>query len=600
MKQFLITLAAIFVSVLIFILFTSIIVFFSVRETPPKVDDGAMLVLNLNQPISDRAQPGFDFSNVPDLLISGAPSATFTLRELMAVIDHAAEDDRISGIYLTGNVPTGGTFFSGSATLRELRESLERFRETGKKIYAYEEGYNMRSYYLASLADSVFMHPFGTMGTRGYSTTRMFYKGAMEKFGFKMNLVSVGDYKSAPEVWYRTDMSAEDQEQRLALMDGHFGQFSADVAASRGVTVDAVHDLVENIDRFTDNQMLVEAGFIDKVTYIDEVFDFLREFTGEDDRTKPFRQVSYSNYRENVKDKLFPKKGDQIALLYAEGAIVGGSGLPDVAGDRFGRTLRQIRTDDDIKAVVIRVNSPGGGVTPSEIILREMRLLVEEKPVVVTMGNVAASGGYWISSFADHIYANPTTVTGSIGVFGMFPVLDELVGEYGFAYDGVKSHTFANLRTDSRSPTARETALINAGINKVYDQFLERVAEGRELEMDAAHEVSQGRVWTGTAALENGLIDELGGLNDALAKAAELAELEEWQVKTYERAPGFQARLLQQFGTRSAEADIYTDSAHPSLADQYLTSLAQLMKFFSELDDPNGMYVRLAPGFYIE
>lgn len=594
MKNFFTTLIAIFTSVIIFAGILTIVALFAMRDDKPKVESGSILVLNLNQPISDRPV-SIDPQEFAQQLITGSGvSSTFTLRELIKTINHAAEDERISGLYLTGSVPTGGTYYSGTATLREFRDALMSFREAGKPIYAYNNSWNMRSYYLASAADSIFMHPFGTMSVSGYSTSRTYYKQALDRFGVKIYISREGAYKSALEPYFREQMSAEDREQRALILERAYEQFSGDVSVSRGIETEVIHALSSDPIMMSDAQAIFGAGFVDRVTYYDEVLTALRKFTGVEDESKPFTQINYGAYREAVGKKMFQKGKDKIALFYAEGGIVGGSGRSNVAGDYTARQLRSIRNDDKVKAVVLRVNSPGGGVYPSEVILREMRLLAEKKPVVVSMGNVAASGGYWISSYSDYIYANPTTITGSIGVYSMFPVIDDIASEYGFSFDSVKTHPFADLRTSERSPTPEEWAMIQGFTTGIYDDFLHRVSEGRSMDRGKVHEHAQGRVWSGLDALEIGLVDELGGLMDAIDKAVELAELDDWEIKTYEPAEDFRTRLLRQFGA-GAKADASFETP-TGISEKIWRALS----FLNQLDDPNGIYARLPYDIIIE
>jgi len=596
MKNFFTTLLAIFVALLIGTLLITGIIFLAVsKDSKPKVEKGSVLVLNLNKPISDREVSVNPQEFAQNLLTGGGVSSSFTLWELMHVIKHAAKDEKISGLYLTGSVPTGGTFYSGTATLREFREALATFKESGKPIFAYNDSYNMRSYYLASIADSVFMHPFGRMGITGFSTSRTFYKEAMDKFGVKFYVSRVGAYKSALEPYFRNEISAEDREQRTRIIENHYAQFADAISESRELTIERLHELSGSPRILRDANSVLDEGLIDRITYYDEVLAALRAFTNVEDASKPFTQVSYDNYLKFVGDAIYPKGKQNIAFFVAEGGIVGGSGTSDIAGDYTARQLRSIRNDDKIKAVVVRVNSPGGGVTPSEVILREMRLLAEVKPVVVSMGNVAASGGYWISSFADYIFANPTTVTGSIGVYSAFPVFDDIASEYGVSFDSIKSHPFSDMMTSDRSPTQEEWDIIHSSTLGIYDDFLDRVAEGRSMNKDAAHEMAQGRVWSGIDALELGLVDELGGTLDAIAKAAELAELDEWAVKRFERTDDFRTRLLRNFG-----ASATTNYSNETQTAKFATELSRFFQVINQFNDPAGTYARLPLDFVIE
>jgi len=595
MKNFLTTLLAIFVAFLLVSVVLSGVVFFALsKDSKPKVEKGSVLILNLNKPISDRELTVSPQELAQNIVLGDGVSSSYTLLELIHVIKHAANDDKISGMFLTGGVPTGGTFFSGSATLREVREALEYFKEAGKPIYAYNESYNMRSYYLASVADSIFMHPFGRMNITGFSSSRTFYKEAMDKFGVKFYVSRVGSFKSALEPYFRSEISREDREQRLRLMEHHYGQFASHVSESREISIDRLHELSASPRILRDPYAVRDERLIDRVTYYDEVLASLREFTNVKDASKPFTQVNYDTYMKYVGNSIYPKGKQNVAFVVAEGGIVGGSGTSGVAGDYTARILRGIRNDDAIKAVVVRVNSPGGGVNPSEVILREMRLLAETKPVVVSMGNVAASGGYWISGFADYIMANPTTVTGSIGVYTAFPVFDEIAGEYGITFDSIKSHPYADIMTSDRSPTAEEWELIHSSTLGIYDNFLDRVAEGRELDKDFVHEIAQGRVWSGNDALEFGLVDGLGGTLDAIKKAAELAELDAWAIKRYERSDDFRTRILRNFGVSK------TNSVDSSQQSGLGSELVRFFQIINQFNDPSGTYARLPLDFMVE
>lgn len=600
MKQFLLNLlsifVAIFVTLFIIIGIFSAVVFFAVKDDKPEVNKGSVLVLNINRPISDRPVTVEPSEIIQNAVLGGGVSSTINFRELLHTIDYAATDERISGIYLTGSVPTGGTYFSGQATLLEVRQALEDFRESGKPIYAYNDSYNMRSYFLASVADSIFMHPFGSLSVPGYSTSRTFYQNAMERFRVKLYISRAGSFKSALEPYFRTEMSAEDRLQRMSILEGSYNQFMQAVSDSRGIEPELIEAFSSDPIRMRDANAVLEAGFADRITYYDEALSALRAFTEIEDESKPFTQVSYANYASNAGSKKYESGKDNIALVIAEGGIVGGSGKSNIAGDYTARLLRGIRTDEDVKAVVVRVNSPGGGVTPSEIILREMRLLAQEKPVVVSMGNVAASGGYWISSYADHIFAAPATITGSIGVYSMFPVLDEISEEYGITYDGIKTHPFADLRTSDRSPTAEEWEIIHSSTMETYDDFLDRVSEGRKMDRTHAAEIAEGRVWTGLDALELGLVDEIGGLRDAIAKAAELAETDDWRIKTYEREDDFRTRILRSFNV----SVIGETGLRENTMSKLPANLLSIFNYLNQLDDPNHTYARLPYDIIIE
>lgn len=595
MKNFLSTLLAIFVAFLIgSVAFFAIIFLALNKESKQTLETGSLLVLNLNKPISDKEITLSPQELAQNVVLGDGVSSSITLLELIHVIKYAAKDEKISGIFLTGAIPTGGTFFSGSATLREVREALMYFKEAGKPIFAYNESYNMRSYYLASVADSIFMHPFGRLNITGFSSSRTFYKNAMDRFGIKLYVSRVGSHKSALEPYFATEISPEDREQRLRLMDHHYRQFATHIAESRSIAEVRLNELSASPKLLRDPLLVLEERLIDRVTYYDEVLASLRAFTGVDDSSKPFKQINYDNYLKYAGKGIYPKGKQNIAFVVAEGGIVGGSGTSGVAGDYTARLLRGIRNDKSIKAVVIRVNSPGGGVNPSEVILREMQLLSEKKPVVVSMGNVAASGGYWISAFADYIIANPTTVTGSIGVYSAFPVFDKIAGDFGITFDSIKSHPFADIMTSDRSPTQQEWNIIHSSTLGIYDNFLNRVAKGRNLDIDFVHQIAQGRVWSGVDALEFSLVDGIGGTLDAFNKAAELAELDTWAIKQYKKSDDFKSRILRTLGA-STFTDGYASSQSPQV-----TELRRFFQIISQFNEPNGIYARLPLDFMIE
>jgi protease-4 len=607
MRQFLkYTLASFTGSLLFFILLTlllgvgaiglvGVLVASVAREaTAPEVEKDSVLVYNLSTLITDSE----DIPDPGSFLFEGPSPPQLTLREALVAIDAAATDDHIVGLFLQGDAFMG----IGLASQMELYQAIERFRESGKPIIAYDISWTEQEYYLASQADTIYLNPFGDVEMNGFYAETMYQAEALEKLGVGVQVTRVGKYKSAVEPLIRDSMSPEEREQTQRLLQDLWQTMLADTAAPRSLQPQQLQTIA-NQQGFLFGEEAKTQNLVDEIAYEDEVLVALRQITGEqpadgesadaEDETS-FRHINLTRYADMVEDDLQTRRAsDQIALVYAEGPIVDGEagsgfGQPQViAGNTLARQLRQLRYDDDVKAVVLRVNSPGGSATASEVILREVRLLKEAgKPVVVSMGNVAASGGYWIASLADSIVAEPTTITGSIGVFSLFVNLETLGDKVGINWDGVKTAELADIFTSSRPKTDQELAILQKAVDQIYDEFLARVVEGRDLPLETVADIAQGRVWSGKSAQQLGLVDELGGLDRAIALAAELAELEDdWQLQQYPEADEWQ-RFFETFLTQGF--------ASPSTVDPISTQINRLLDDLSlvrTLNDPQGIYL---------
>jgi protease-4 len=607
MRQFLkYTLASFTGSLLFFILLTlllgvgaiglvGVLVASVAREaTAPEVEKDSVLVYNLSTLITDSE----DIPDPGSFLFEGPSPPQLTLREALVAIDAAATDDHIVGLFLQGDAFMG----IGLASQVELYQAIERFRESGKPIIAYDISWTEQEYYLASQADTIYLNPFGDVEMNGFYAETMYQAEALEKLGVGVQVTRVGKYKSAVEPLIRDSMSPEEREQTQRLLQDLWQTMLADTAAPRSLQPQQLQTIA-NQQGFLFGEEAKTQNLVDEIAYEDEVLVALRQITGEqptdgesadaEDETS-FRHINLTRYADMVEDDLQTRRAsDQIALVYAEGPIVDGEagsgfGQPQViAGNTLARQLRQLRYDDDVKAVVLRVNSPGGSATASEVILREVRLLKEAgKPVVVSMGNVAASGGYWIASLADSIVAEPTTITGSIGVFSLFVNLETLGDKVGINWDGVKTAELADIFTSSRPKTDQELAILQKAVDQIYDEFLARVVEGRDLPLETVADIAQGRVWSGKSAQQLGLVDELGGLDRAIALAAELAELEDdWQLQQYPEADEWQ-RFFETFLTQGF--------ASPSTVDPISTQVNRLLDDLSvvrTLNDPQGIYL---------
>lgn len=565
-------------------------------DTGPQVKNKSVVTFDLSVDITDT-KPVSTTSQAIGEALSGESNNTIALRTVLDAIEEATRDDRIVGIYLYGNMNPSGTG-SGFATLKEVREALEKFRAAGKKIIAYDTDLDEREYYLSSVADTLVLNPFGVVEINGFSSEGTFLTGALQKYGIGMQVTRVGKYKSAVEPFLLTKRSPENQAQTAKLLGDLWSEFRATVGKSRKIQPNQIQAIADN-QGFLMAEDALQRRLVDKLAYFDEVVADLKQLTGSDAEDRTFTQISLPTYAKAVEPTLDQPAKNQIAVVYAEGEIVNGQGgLREVGGDRLARQLRELRLDDNVKAVVLRVNSPGGSVTASEVIQREVVLIRKEKPIVVSMGDFAASGGYWISTYANQIFAEPNTVTGSIGVFGLLPNIQKLANSQGVSWDVVKTARYADSITVTRPKTPQELAVHQRAVDQIYERFLNKVAESRKLPKQNVAEIAQGRVWSGVAAKQLGLVDEIGGLGDAIQAAAKEAKLgDDWELEEYPRTRTLEEQLLKQlFGDPSAKA-----AAKPvdPLTAEFL-KFKQDLSALQSLNDPLGVYVRLPLDFRIK
>lgn len=463
--------------------------------------------------------------SVPDPIaaLQGNYQSSVALRKLLEAIEFAATDEGVLAILIDGSMQ-----ISGRAQRHQVHSALLEFKESGKKIYAFSDSYDMQSYHLASLADEIYMPPMGDFYMMGMSAELNFYAEALEKIGIEFQVTKVGKYKSAVEPYILREASAENKSQIESLLEGMQLELLNDIALGERASVDRLQEIIDTVGMFSADEAIAE-GLVTKSMYRDQLIDYMVGEFGLNESEDSFIQVGGNAYL-GAFDFSDDDNGN-IAIVYADGEIVDGWSTDSIGGDSLSEELRALRREDEIQAVVLRVNSPGGSAYASEQILREVELLRESgKTVVVSMGAVAASGGYWIASRADAIVAQASTITGSIGVFGMFPNYQQLREKIGVNVQPVKTGKYADVFGLSRSKSADELALFQKSVDRVYEDFLDRVTSGRGLERDAVHEIAQGRVWTGAQALELGLVDVLGGLDTAIALAAELAGIEDIAV----------------------------------------------------------------------
>lgn len=554
------------------------------QETAPATPKSAMLVVDLTMSINDKP-PSVTVDKVIQQAISGNELPVIGLRKLINAIKYAKTDKKIKGIFLTGNLQSVN-FGSGYAAISELRDALVDFKGSGKPVEAYVVNAMPRDYYVFSAANNVAMNPFGELMFNGLGVEMMFYANAFEKWGIGAQPVRVGEFKAGIEPYIQDHMSEANREQTMILIQGLWDSMAAEVAESRGMDLGQL-DAIAGSDRSFVADKALEHGFVDELIYFDEVLEKLKGVAGDDAEKRTFSQIDIASYMMSNPVNGSVSEDDEIAVVYVEGVIVAGEGdVNQVGGDKLARRLRDIRLDDDVKAVVLRVNCPGGGAQASEIIQREIRLLRESKPVVASMGYVAASGGYWISTYANRIFAQDNTITGSIGVYGLIFNIQDVANNVGITWDYASTHDFAGSWTMTRPQTEEEMQQLEDSTTWYYDKFVQKIAESRNMDPEYVDSVGQGRTWLGKDALEVGLVDELGGLEAAIQHAAELAELEEgdYSVTDYPRGNDLDDMINALLEGR--ELDVSIDPA-TGLIRQVQKDLEWLKSF----NDPRGIYL---------
>ncbi len=595
MKNFLSSMLGALAALMIFaggaacLFFVLLVAISAVGQKPAVVEDGSYLVLDLSTNITD-APPLIDFG-----ALMGNRQEVLQLREITRALKAAAGDSRIKGLLVVGSLQPGG-YGSGYAALEEVRAALLAFKASEKPVKAYLTYASTRDFYLASVADEVALDPYGAILLPGLAAEPMFLAGAFEKYGVGVQVTRVGKYKSAVEPYTRQDLSPENREQLQKLLDDLWGGLLGDIAAGRGLQPAAIQAVVDAEGMIRADTALA-AKLVDRVAYRDEIIEDLKQATGRAGTKDTFPQIDLAAYAQVAPGSAaIATGGGRIAVVYAEGEIVDGEGEPgQVGGTKFARELRRLRQDDDIKAIVLRVNSPGGSASASEAIQREMRLAAKAKPVVVSMGSYAASGGYWISSYSERIFADTTTITGSIGVFGVLFDVKKLANDFGITFDSVKTGRFADTLTISRPKTAAELAMIQRAVDWIYGEFIGKVAESRKLERAFVEEIAQGRVWSGTEALKLGLVDEIGGLTQALDYAAGKAGLKPgYRVTEFPRKKELGeaiAELVEQVRPPNAKSGVY---------EELLGRLQAELETLRAYNDPQGIYARLPVGLNLQ
>lgn len=478
------------------------------------LEDNSVLNLRLNGPISERVAEEDPFTS---LLASDVPTA-MGLNDIVSAIRKAKSNDRIKGIYIDSRMMT-----ASMATLAEIRTELQSFKESGKFIVAYADTYTQTGYYLASLADKVAINPQGSLDLHGLASMPLFFKDALDKLGIEMQIFRVGTYKSAVEPFTQNEMSDANREQVTSFLNDAWRFLRNDIAASRSLTPAGVDSLANRMPLVQSTDFLLSSHLVDTLLYETEMKDYLRSLLSLD-QEKEIPSATVANMK-SVTTKTVKKTDNTIAILYAQGNIVSGTGSANIQDKYMVNQIEKLRKDKEIKAVVFRINSGGGSAYASEQIWKAITELKKEKPVVVSMGDMAASGGYYIACNADKIVAQPTTLTGSIGIFGMIPNFEGTTHKIGIHTDVVKTNEFSDFGNFTRPFNEQERLLMQNMIERGYDLFLTRCAEGRNLPKDSLALYAEGRVWTGNQAKEIGLVDELGGIEKAIEIAAGMASL---------------------------------------------------------------------------
>jgi len=517
------------------------------------IDQNTVLQIKWTTPIQDRSSDnpfeGFDFNSME----SNKPLG---LNDILKNIDKAKDDPNITGIFLDME-----TVPAGASTVMEIRNKLLEFKESGKFIYSYANNYDQRAYYLASLADKIFMNPDGMILFKGLHIQLVFLKNLLDKLDIEMQIVRGPDnkYKSAVEPLMLDKVSAANREQLETLINSVWGKLIIDISKSRGISLEDLNRAADNLD-VTEADKALELRFVDGLIYRDEMIKLLKEknnVTADDD----LKYISFGKYNNVKTSKSIMVTKNRIAVVFAQGEINQGNGDPkSIGSESMSRALRKAREDDNVKAIVFRVNSPGGDALASEVIRREVELAGKEKPIIVSMGDVAASGGYWISTNADYIFAEPTTITGSIGVFGIIPNFKELFNnKLGITFSDVMTNKNSDFIDVMKPMSEFQHEKLNSFIIEIYNKFVHLVAGTRNLDPDFVDGIAKGRVWSGTDALELGLVDQLGGLEDAINYAAEKAELgDKYRIREYPIRKPFFKQLVEEI-TGETKARIIDD-----------------------------------------
>ena len=564
--------------VLILIIVMGALMSFDTSETYT-VKKNSVLHLNLAGVMTDRVE-----KNPLAEFFGENATPKIALSDVLSSIELAKTDDNISGIYIKA-----GILSASSASLTEIRNALKGFKEdTDKFVVAYGDIYTQGAYYLSTVADKVIINPEGSLDIHGFSVSPMFYKGLLDKVGVKMQIFKVGTFKSAVEPYINNEMSVANKEQVSSYINDMWATTSNGIAEARNIDIKKVNEIADYAPALRETKYALENKLVDDLMYESEVHKHLKDLMGVA-HDKKISLVTPENMVSAYPETAVSDKNDVVAILYAEGTINSGSSRDGITDGRLIRELKNLEENKNVKAVVLRVNSPGGSAYASEQIWKAVADLKKaNKPIVVSMGDVAASGGYYISCNADKIFAQPNTITGSIGIFGMFPNVEGVTNKLGLTFDNVKTHQLSDFGDITRPMREEEKVLVQSYVNRGYDLFLKRCAEGRGVSSDSINVVGQGRVWTGNQALALGLVDEIGGISDAVEAAAELANLgDSYATSSYPKPVDF----FQSFFVTKKE-----DLASQMMKD-YLGADYQMFKVMQDIKGQDYIQARLPYDF---
>ena len=572
MRNFLKTMLAVICG---FALITMIFIFIvlgilgtSMSTPSVSIKPNSIFVIELNGTVQERSN---DLSNYTSLFNS-SDIKYIGLDDILDAIATASTDDNIKGIYLKC-----GVLSAPPASISEIRDALIRFKETGKFITAYADNYSQSAYQIASIADKIYMNPEGILQITGYHLQTIFFKDLLEKVGVEMQVVKVGTYKSAVEPYILNKMSDANREQKFEMAKSLWNKFLLEVSNSRKINTEKINEFADKGITFSEAIQSVNYGLIDSLVYELDVDALLaQKMECEEDDLQFCSLKDVKNLQKNI-----DYQKNKIAVVYASGAIDSGNNNEEnIDSEKLSATLRSIAKDENIKAVVLRVNSPGGSAFGSEQIWYALNKVKANKPLIVSMGGYAASGGYYISCIADTIVAQPNTITGSIGIFGLMPNAQGLVNKLGLSFDGVKTNAMSDFGELIRPMSEQERSLMQEKVNRGYELFVKRCADGRSMSIDAIKSIAEGRVWTGEQALENGLVDTLGNLNDALAIAIEKSGVEEYEVVSYPEKKDLLTQILEEFS--SSQMQIHS-----------LTNYSKYINYFDGLINGNAVQARM-------
>lgn len=575
MKQFLKFTLATIVGIIITTILGLVILFgifgavAAAGDSETKLKSNSIYQLDLSGQLVDRSEDD-PFSDILGEITKSGSMGAIGLDDILSNIQKAKDNANIEGIYLKGGILSGGF-----ASMKEIRDALLDFKATGKFIIAYADNYTQSNYYLASVADKVLLNPYGLIDWKGIAAELMFFKNTLDKLGVEMQVVKVGTFKSAVEPYIQTAMSDANREQVIAYTTSIWNTLVEGVAESRNISIENLNTYADEMMTFQQADKYIEYTLVDSLVYVDEVDSILNSFT------KDYQLVKHKNMCKVPGGQKFKK--EKIAVIYAVGAIDNGTSTDGIVSEKLVETINKAAKNKDVKAVVFRVSSPGGSAYGSEQIWRALGNLKKDKPLIVSMGDYAASGGYYISCLADTIVAQPNTITGSIGIFGLIPNIGDLNKKLGLSYDGVKTNKLSDAPSLNRSFKPEERNLMQQYVNNGYELFVQRCADGRGMSTDAIKAIAEGRVWTGEEAIKNGLVDVLGGLDDAIAIAAAKANLEAYQIREYPAKEDFTTKIMKGL----------TNDMESKWLKLYLGNHYQALQHLKNVEQMQGIQTRL-------